>query len=127
MLNNEASAASVILLQGPIAASNTAGASSSWIDIRNYIGEILVVQQTGNIAGSYTGALEHATDSAGTGAASVTFNEGALPTINAASGNMLHKRTVAADSLGGWVRNRGTIVTGPAYISITLAGRPKNV
>lgn len=125
MLNNEAQAASANILQGPVSVASTAAASGNWMPVTDFEGDIVFIQQTGALTGSYLGGIEHAQDSSGTGATAITFNEGALASVPAASANIVQKRTVSANAIGGFVRNRGTVTTGPALISVTMMARSK--
>ena len=124
MMNNEGQAASVVKLLDPVSAAATANATSGWVDIRQYEGDIVVAVQVGALTGTITWTLEDATDGAGTGAAGITPNEGAF---TAGAANQTQKRTVGAGAARGWVRVVGTIVTGPALVAASLQSRPKSV
>jgi len=124
MLNNEGQAAEAVTLLSAVSAANTAAATSGWIDVRKYEGDLVFVVNTGAITGTNTITVEDATDSGGTGAAAVTPNE-TVAVINSA--NQIRKFTVNASAVRGWVRLVGTIVTGPNLISATLLARPKYV
>jgi len=124
MLGNEGQAAQGVALLNPISAANTAAATSAWVDVRGYEGDLVFNAQMGVLtAGSLTWTIEDATDGSGTGAAGVTPNEGAFA---AGASNQLQKRTVNAGATRGWVRLVGTIVTGPAVVAASLLSRPKN-
>lgn len=124
MLNNEAQAAESTKLLDPVSAANTAAATSGWVDVRKYEGDIMFVNQVGALTGSITWTIEDATDGSGTGAAGVTPNEGAYA---AGAANQIQKRTVGAGAVRGWVRCVGTIVTGPALVAASIHSRPKTV
>lgn len=123
MLGNEGQAAQSVKLLDPVSAANTAAATSGWIDVRGYEGDLMVVNQVGALTGSITWTIEDATDGSGTGAAGITPNEGAYV---AGAANQIQKRTVNAGATRGWVRCVGTIVTGPALVAASLHARPKN-
>lgn len=123
MLGNEGQAAQSTKLLDPVSAANTAAATSGWIDVRGYEGDLMFVTQVGALTGSITWTIEDATDGSGTGAAGMTPNEGAYV---AGAANQIQKRTVNAGATRGWVRCVGTIVTGPALVAASLHGRPKN-
>lgn len=123
MLGNEAQAASSTKLLDPVSAANTAAATSGWTDVRGLEGDLLFLVQIGALTGSCTWTIEHASDGSGTGAAAITPNEGAFA---AGAANQIQKRTVPAGAVAGWVRVVGTIVTGPALVSASVSGRPKN-
>lgn len=122
MLGNEAQASSAVKLLDPASAANTAAATSGWVDVRAYEGDIEFSAQVGALTGSITWTIEHASDGSGTGAAGITPNEGAFA---AGAANQIQKRTVNANAVAGWVRIVGTIVTGPALVAASLRSRPK--
>jgi hypothetical protein len=127
MLLNQASAATATSLLDAVSAANTAAATSGsgkWLDVRPYDGELLVTQQIGAVTGSITGKLQSASDANGTGAADIT---GATFTIVNAANNT---QTYALDPkkvVGGFLGYVGTIVTGPALVSVVAAGKKKVV
>jgi hypothetical protein len=123
MLLNQASAATATSLLDALSAAATANATSGsgkWLDVRPYDGEILVTQQIGAVTGSITGKLQSATDANGTGAADIT---GATYTAVSSANNT---QTIALDPkkvVGGFLGYVGTIVTGPALVSVVAAGK----
>lgn len=125
MLNNEAQAASGNLLLNSASYASTAAASGNWIDVRYIEGDILFVQNVGGLIGTVVGRIEDAQSATGASAASTSLNEGDFLTV-AATGNV-QTRTVSANSIGGWVRYRGVITTGPAFLGVAAMGRPKNL
>lgn len=124
MLHNQGQAATCTLLLSPVSAANTAAATSSWIDVRPAEGDLVFTVQTGALTGSITWTIEHASDGSGTGAATITPNEGAFA---AGAANQTQKRTVNANAVAGWVRVVGTIVTGPVLVAANLKHHPKYV
>jgi len=123
MLNNEAQAAQSTILLSPVSAANTAAATSGWVDVRAYEGDLMFLAHAGALAGSITWTIEDATDGAGAGGAGITPNEGAFA---AGAANQLQKRTINASAVRGWVRIVGTIVTGPVLVQASVSARPKN-
>lgn len=123
MLGSEAKAASPQILLNPVSAANTAAATSAWVDVRRFEGDVEVLLQAGAITGSLTYTLEQASDAGGTGATALVPDEGA---IAASANNTVRKATFRASSTLGFVRCVGTIVTGPSLVSALLQGRPKN-
>lgn len=127
MLLNQASAATMTSLIDALSAAATANATSGsgkWLDVRPYDGELLIVQQIGAVTGSITGKLQSATDANGTGAADIT---GAVFTLVNSANNT---QTLALDPkkvVGGFLGYVGTIVTGPALVSVTAGGKKKYV
>ena len=121
----EAQAAVIAKLLDPVSAANTAAATSGWVDVRGFEGDVEVIAQVGALTGSITWTLEDATDGAGSGGAAATalLNEGAF---TAGAANQTQRRTVKAKSTRGFIRLVGTIVTGPALVAASYQGRPKN-
>jgi hypothetical protein len=127
MLNSQASAATATSLIDAASCANTTAATSGngkWLDVRPYDGEILVTQQIGAVSGSITGKLQSATDANGSGAGDIT---GYAFTVVSSANNT---QTIAVDPrrvVGGFLGYVGTIVTGPALVSVTAAGKRKIV
>lgn len=128
MLGNEGQAATAAQLLASADAANTAGATSSWTDIRPAEGDLVFVVNTGTVtAGQVVWTIEHATDGSGTGGAAITPNEGAFTTVTTSNDPLTQKRTVSANACGGWVRVVGTVTTGPVQCSADVLYRPKSV
>ncbi|MCC7123108.1 MAG: hypothetical protein IT493_16260 [Gammaproteobacteria bacterium] len=121
MLGNEAQAATTFSMSNPF--SQTATYNGSWYDVREYVGDLMIVQHVGAVTGSITGKIQHASDGSGTGAEDITG--AAFTLVNAA--NNIQKLTIPADSTLGWIRYVGTIVTGPANVAVSASGRKKYV
>ena len=122
MLANQGQAAEVVELISPAAAADTAAATSSWIDVRKHEGDLVFIVQIGTItAGGIVPTIEDATDGSGTGAATITPNEGAL----AGDADTIQKVTINAKAVRGWIRFLGTITTGPVEVSAALLSHPK--
>lgn len=126
MLNSQASAATMTSLIDAVSAANTAAATSGsgkWLDVRPYDGEILVIQQLGAVTGTIAGKLQSATDANGTGAADITGATFGTNTANSTSKLVIDPKAV----VGGFLGYVGTIVTGPALISVVAGGKKKIV
>jgi hypothetical protein len=127
MLGNEGQAATQTALVAPVSAANTAAATSAWIDVRGFEGDLVFACNSGLLtAGTLDWTIEDATDGSGTGAAGVTPNEGAFTQVTTSNDPLAQKRTINASAVRGWVRAVGTIVTGPALVAASLLARPKN-
>jgi hypothetical protein len=111
----------------PIDATNTAAATSAWVDCRNFEGDIALICHAGVLdGGSVTWTAEHATDGSGTGAAAITFTEGAFTQVTTSNDDPnIQIRTFPARSIGGYVKVTGTIVTGGALVSVSAVGMKK--
>lgn len=119
MIHNSNRAATSVIVINPASCADTAAATSAWIDVRAYKGDIAVIAQVGAVTGSITGKLQSATDSGGTGAADIT---GATFTAVSAA-NKIQRVTIPATT-APYIRYLGTIVTGPALLSVNLLGHP---
>ena len=126
MLNTKNQADAVVKLLDPVSAANTAAATSGWVDVRQYEGDLEFIIATGAVTGSISWDVQDATDNSGTGAASIasSLNEGAT-FVNTA--NQTQKKTIRRQATRGFVRVIGTIVTGPVLVQAALQALPKNV
>ena len=126
MLNNAGLNATKSVLVVSQSATTTALASSSttYVDVRNYEGELEFQFNPGAITGSLTPDIQDATDAAGTGTASVAALEGAYTALVANTGR---NYTIPAKATRGFIRVINTLVTGPALIGVTLIARQKTV
>lgn len=123
MLNNEASAVTAVAMINPVSAANTAAATSGWIDVRQFEGDIAITQHIGAVTGSIAGRIQDATDGSGTGAADVP---GATFTSVSAANNV-QEIPVSANAVRGWIRYIGTVTTGPALTAVSMLARSKIV
>jgi hypothetical protein len=111
----------------PGAKAATVNATSAWIDVRGYEGDILILSQIGTVtAGSITPTIEDATDGAGAGAAAILPTEGAFTAVTTANDPLTEKRTIGKGRTRGFIRYVGTIVTGPVDVAVVIASQPKN-
>lgn len=127
MLGNQGQAAETVQMLAAVSAANTAAATSAWIDVRKYEGDLIIISNVGLLtAGSLTPTIEDATDGSGTGGAAFTgLNEGAFTAVTTSNDPLQEKRTIPAGATRGWIRYVGTIVTGPALIGVSLLSHPK--
>jgi hypothetical protein len=108
------------------AAANTAAATTggdtgpaAWIDVTQFAGDIAVLLIVPSLTGSLTGKLQAADDATGTGAADVPGATFAAAVAGAPQIITVNANTFAKKFLG-FV---GTIVTGPACVSVFALGR----
>ena len=126
MLANQGQAAEAVTMLAAVSAANTAAATSAWIDVRKYEGDLVILQSAGILTGTLTPTIEDATDGAGAGGAAFTgLNEGPFTVVTTSNDPLQEKRTIPAGSTRGWIRYVGTIVTGPAPLAVTLLAHPK--
>ena len=119
---------SVALLGGlaPDDAANTAAATTAWIDVRQVIGDLRFIVDVGVVtAGTITPTIEDADDSSGTNNSGVTPRDGAFTVVTTSNDPRHQVKHIRSDSVRGWVRVVGTIVTGPVQVSVTIEGRLK--
>lgn len=110
-----------------VSAANTAAATSGngkWLDVRSYEGLIQIIQQIGAVTGSITGKLQSATDANGTGATDITGF--AFTVVNSANNTQVLVIDPAKVP-GGFLGYVGTIVTGPALVSVIAGGDKKYI
>jgi hypothetical protein len=112
----------------PIDATATANATSAWVQLpADCEGDILLVCHSGILdGGSVTWTLETAEDGSATGAAAVTFNEGAFTQVTTSNDDPnIQVRTFPAKVNKGYLKLTGTIVTGGALVSAAVIYRKK--
>lgn len=127
MLQSQASAATVATILPAVSAAATANATTStsggYLDVRQYQGELLVIQALGAVTGTIAGKLQSASDANGTGAADITGATFGTNTANSTSKVVLDPKTV----VGGFLGYVGTIATGPSLVSVTVSGKKQIV
>jgi hypothetical protein len=111
-------------LLNPVSAANTAAAttgSGNWVDLSQYAGDVLVTLNVGAVTGSIAGKLQVGDDN--TGANAVDITGATFATLSAAGvANLSLNSDGTAKRYLGFV---GTIVTGPALVSVTVSGVKK--
>ena len=123
MLANQGQAAASVTVIDTVSAANTAAATSAWLDVRGYEGDLVFIQHLGAVTGSLTGTFEDATSVAGAGAASIVPNEGDFTAVSSA--NDIQVRTINARATRGWIQYTGTIATGPVLTAVSYLAHPK--
>lgn len=119
MISQDARAATRINVLPAISASNTAAATSGWIDVRPYKGTLSFVINSGAITGSFVGKLQGADDSGGTNSADIT---GATHT-SVSTANQVRSIQIPA-TYRPYIKYVGTVTTGPVLISVTMSAHP---
>lgn len=126
-MNHELQGSSVEQLLDPSSKANTAAATSAWVDCRNYEGSIAIILNVGTIsAGTLTPTIEHADDGSGTNGEAIVPNEGDIGSLGTGADETAIKRTINANSIRGFVRVVGTIVTGPAELGAVLVAKAQH-
>lgn len=114
---------SPVIVLNPVSAANTAAATSGWIDVRSYEGDIAIIQQIGAITGTLDGKIQDATDGSGTGAADIA----GLAYTQVTTANNVQKLVIRASSTRGYIKYVGTVVTGPAIVGVSALARTDTV
>ncbi len=104
-----------------VSAANTAAATSSGVDLQDYDGTVLVIQNKGAGTGTLDGKIQDSADN--TNFADVS----GLTFTQATTGANLQQLAFDRRLVRRYVRYLGTIVTGPHVLSVTLVGGKKNI
>jgi hypothetical protein len=128
MLANQASALSVVTLLNSVSCANTAAATSAYVAIgADADGDVLVVINVGTITGTIDFTFSTATDSGGTGAATIVPAAGALAQITTSNDNACYLARFPKAKTKGFLQVIGTIGTGPALLGYAMLKRNKTV
>jgi hypothetical protein len=126
MNTNTAGSATVLNLLTPADAANTAAATGTAVDIRDYEGALIITQQVGVVtAGSITGKIQHGAAADGSDAADVPW--AAFTAVTTSNDPLTQVISVNIDGLGRYIRYLGTIATGPAVVGVSAVGVKKNI
>lgn len=113
---------SPVVILAPIDCADTAAATSGWINVRTYEGDVAVIQTVGVVtAGTIVGKIRHASDGSGTGAADLTG--ATFTSVGTSTDNSVQKTVFKASETAGYIQYVGTITTGPALVGATLLAR----
>lgn len=127
MLANQGQAAEIVAVLTPNEKADTAEATSAWIDVSKYEGDLVFVVLAGAVtAGDITFTVEDADDNSGTNNAALAPI--ATPTVVTTSNDpLVQKIIVPAQHTRGWVQLIGTIDTGPVEVGAVMLAHPKYV
>lgn len=104
----------------PASKADTAAATTTGFDTQLYEGDLVIVQDVGAVTGSITGAIEDSANNSSWAAASPALAFTAVSSANNIQTLKVDKRAVRR-----YIRYVGTIVTGPALLSVTVHGMKK--
>ena len=121
MISNDARACTSTLVLASKNATDTAGATSGYIDVRAAKGNIMFVAIHGLTTGTIAGKIQGATDSTGGGVADI-----AGATFTSATGTGVTKCVIPATA-APYIRYVGTVTTGPAQIAVAAEFHPGSV
>lgn len=109
MLNCIFEGLSSVQLLASASAANTAAATSAYVDVRGFEGQIAVVVDTGILVdGTATYTFDTATDSGATGTAAVVPLGGALTVVTTSNDPLLQIAVFDCTQLKGFLRIVGT-------------------
>ena len=106
-------------------AANTAAATSAYIDVRGFEGEIVVDINIGTITGTVDFTFSTNDVANGTGATLIVPLDGALAQITTSNDDAVYTARFDTAKLRGYLSIIGTIGTGPALLGYTIKGRKK--
>lgn len=111
----------------PIDAAATANATSAYVDVKGYEGYLSVICYAGILdAGTVDWTFSTASDSGGTGAATIVPIGGALTQVTTSNDNPnIQVAVFDCTQLKGFLKTIGTIATGGALVSTCAVGVKK--
>jgi hypothetical protein len=128
MLNSLIDQLTIVPLIDSIDPTNTAGATSAFVDVSGFEGQVGVVITNGIIGagGSITWTFETAVDDEGTTPDTIVPLGGALTVASEANGDSMQQLAVFnVSQLQGFLSVVGTVATDAGPISYTLVGVKK--
>lgn len=124
MSNSDLYKTTAVVILSPADHANTAAATSGWVDVRSYEGELAFIQQTGVVtAGTIAGLIQHADDNSGTNAETLV----SFTSVGTSTDLDVQKQTAPARATRGFVKYIGTIGTGPAIAGVTMLAKRATV
>jgi hypothetical protein len=128
-LANQMGALSAVKCLNAIDAADTTAASSAYVAVSGFEGQIAVVISTGIAdAGSITYTFSTATDDGGTGAATIVPIGGALTAVTTSNDDGTPYIAIFDTRvLKGYLKVIGTVATGGVLVAYTIIGRLKTV
>lgn len=125
MINNIVSSLTRTMIMAPVSAANTAAATSGWIDVRGYEGDIAIELDVGVITGTVDFTFEDSPNSGGTSNVAIVPIGGALAQVTTSNDVAIYTAYFPATQPRGWIKIIGTIGTGPAILAYNLLGLKK--
>lgn len=119
---NFAGGSTAVNMLAAVSAANTAAATSTGVDLLDYEGPVLVVQNHGTGTGTLDGKIQDSADNA-----SFADVSPAISFTQVTTTADTQKVAFNAKSVRRYVRYVGTIVTGPHLVGVTLVGFKKTV
>lgn len=126
MLNCILEGATALQLKAPVSAADTAAATSAYVDVTDFEGQLAVIIDVGVVAaGSLTVTFLTATDGSATGEAAIVPVGGALTAITTSNDPLVQVAVFDCTQLKGFLKVVGTVVTGAVLVSYTAFGIKK--
>lgn len=125
MLARQRSAETLTLGLASLSAAATANATSAWIDMRGYEGEVVVDINVGVITGTLDMTFNTNDAGSDSGATAIVPLDGALAQITTSNDVAVYRARFDARQLRGYLKIIGTIVTGPALVGYNISGCKK--
>jgi hypothetical protein len=116
-----------VTLLASASAANTAAATSAYVDVRGFEGQIAVIVDTGILVdGTVTYTFDTATDASATGTAAVVPVNGALTVVTTSNDPLVQIATFDCTQLKGFLRIVGTKSAAGAFqLGVTVVGLKK--
>jgi hypothetical protein len=107
--------------------ADTAAATSAYIDVRGYEGQIGVIVHNGTIGagGTLTPTFLTATDGSATGEAAVVPLGGALTARSTSNDPLIEMAVFNVEQLKGYLKIVGTVATDAGPVSYSIIGKKK--
>lgn len=113
--------ATVTALLASASCANTAAATGTGVDLRDYEGPVLVVQNHGTGTGTLDGKIQDSDDNASfADVAGLTFTQSTTTAD-------IKSLVVQSKQVRRYIKYVGTVVTGPQVVGVSVAGVKKSV
>jgi hypothetical protein len=113
--------ATTVSLLAAVSAANTAAATSTGVDLIEYEGPVVIIQDHGVSTGTLAGKIQDSADnSAFADVAGLTFT-GETTTVG------IQKLVVQSKQVRRYIRYLGTVGTGPQVVGVSMTGVKKSV
>ena len=108
-------------LLAAVSAADTAAATGTGVDLKDYEGPMLVVQSHGTSTGTLDGKIQDSADNSSfADVAGLTFAQ-----VTTAAG--VKSLVLQSKQVRRYVKYVGTVGTGPQVVSVTISGVKKNI
>jgi hypothetical protein len=122
MIHSFAGNSTTVALLAAVSAADTAAATGSAVDLQDYIGGAIIVQNHGTSTGSITGKIQDSAD----GSTDWTDVTGAAFTASTTTAD-IKAMALQTKQVRRYIRYVGTVVTGPQVVGVSLTAVKKTV